>query len=50
MDLLLLTLALLGILALNCIAWLLPFLLRVFAYTLTIGLIVHAIEETERRT
>jgi hypothetical protein len=47
MDLLLLSLALLGILALNCIAWLLPLLLRVIAYTLAVGLIAQSIKETE---
>ncbi len=49
MEHLLFALALLGILALNTIAWLLPFLVRVFAATLALGLLVRASEEMERR-
>jgi hypothetical protein len=49
MELLLFTLALLGILALNTVAWLVPFLLRVFAATLAFGLHLRASEETETR-
>ncbi len=48
MELLLFALALLGILALNTIAWLLPFLLRVFAATLALCLLLRVSEEIER--